>query len=581
MLLFLSIRNFLLIKKAELDFASDSFAKNNTNKGNLTIVSGETGSGKSILLEAISLVVGYGKAGKSLVGRFADSFELFAEFDISNNDECLKLLASYHIDNIYENDKYKLVIRRICNSSGAGKIYINDSVVSVSTLEKIGSSLLEINAQHSQIRLFNKDFQRKIIDDFANNHLLLKDIRGLFVQMAEIDRKIKDFAKEKEQKEKDKHYLSYIIKEISDANIQENEEENLILQKSQIANATKSINLLETINKQISQSVLCLGEAEKAIGRNYQVIEESFTGSDIVDSQVKNVEDLTREIEDKINSLEKVSTSFAKKIRYIKGIDTNISEIEERLFIIRNLSRKFNCQSFKLSEILDDAKSKLLILEGEEQGFQHLTAEKQDLLLVYQDLSSRVSARRIDTAKIVAKLVEKELQFLKMPNAKFVIDITRRSEVKDSYFIDGNDDVKFLSAINDDRLVEISKVASGGEISRFLLAIKVALLESNSVPTIVFDEIDSGVGGNTASAIGSKLSLLASKFQLLVVTHQPQIAAKADCHFAISKKLEGDSMVSSIQQLNRDECYHEVARMLAGEIVTPEAVAAAKKLIFD
>ena len=287
------------------------------------------------------------------------------------------------------------------------------------------------------------------------------------------------------------------------------------------------------------------------------------------------------DIEDSLKNLEQIC-------KELNSSQDSKDEIEERLFIIRNLSRKFNCNANELQKLAQDSQTKLSSLNHEEKLSQDLIIKRQDYFVKYQKIAQDLSKKRKKSAVELAKKVEDELEFLKMAGTKFLVEISENqisnSDEKNSfqsknYFPNGFEKAIFKASLNKNNFDEITKIASGGELSRFMLALKVALIDVKSVPTIIFDEIDTGVSGSTSDAIGKRLRTLAKASQILVVTHQPQIASKADSHLKISKSEIGGKVKTKIEILDKDSKINEIARMLSGEEISPEAMSASRKLL--
>ena len=276
--------------------------------------------------------------------------------------------------------------------------------------------------------------------------------------------------------------------------------------------------------------------------------------------------------------LDSVISGFEATIRDVKNSENNLDEIEERLFFIRSLARKFNVRIEELPEIILQSQEKLKLLNNEEEVGFELENSRISLLKEYQKIADELSERRKKSALILAKKVEEELKFLKMENTKFLVEVQNYDDASHRS-ASGYNKIRFLSSINKNSFDDISKIASGGELSRFMLALKVALMDVKSVPTMIFDEIDTGIGGSTADAVGKRLKILSENLQILVVTHQPQIAAKADNHFKISKTSDAKKIKTVIEKLDEKNREIEIARMLSGEVISQEALAAAGRLI--
>jgi DNA repair protein RecN (Recombination protein N) len=606
MLISLAINNVVLINRAFINFATDDPAIKNVNNGNLIILSGETGSGKSILIDSLGLIIG-NRCNKNLIGNFSDQAQISAQFDISNNLECQKILSEFDLidynynNEIINNDEaFTINIRRIINKNGSSKIYLNDKSITNNLLTKIGENLIEIHGQNEQRWLFNHNFHLEILDQFAKNQQNLLDLADIVNKLQIIDKKIAEFQASYQQKERDKDYLEHIIQELEVAQIMENEELDLINKKDKINQKEKINNFIVTFNNHLTEANSQLILAQRIANRNINIINKyndpSLFDYDAIDGKISQQSE----------NIEEIIINNQQILQNLNSNIGNIEDIEERLFIIRSLSRKFGCHSNQLANILAESKDKLASFMISDNDFKEWQKEKSILLLKYHDIAKIISDNRYKFSKILENKVEEELKFLKMPMVKFKVEIAMRNYHRsndkilagisiddnkimneedvnskillEKYHQKGYEEVKFKAAINNDNFDEIAKVASGGELSRFMLALKVALIDVKSSPTFIFDEIDTGIGGSTADAVGKRLNQLAKNLQVLVVTHQPQIASKADKHFLISKK----AMIpveTTIIELNNIDRQYEIARMLSGENISDEALAAAKHLM--
>lgn len=558
MLNFLAIENIVLIDKAEISFA----------KG-LCILTGETGSGKSILLDALGLAIGF-RGSQRLIGQYGSKAQITAEFDISNNQLCQKLLIEN--DLLSDNDSNILRIRRVIQENSGHKIYLNDTAIGVNLLGKIGETLVEIHGQDEQRGLLNPAFHLNILDEYANNSELLKKISICYQQLKEADSKIAEINAKKEAALKEKDYLDYIIKELEACNIVVGEEENLIKQKDSLAAKEKILQLLDGLKSNFIEANTYLIQAQKLMIKNQNIIDNY-----LIDDQ-KKFEEINSEIDSQNAKLDQTIDYLKNLSQQIAQFSYDKEQIEERLFLIRNLARKYSVNSNDLHLIIKDAKEKLKLIENEEIIVSEMIEIKNNLLQEYQILAKKLSQKRKDAALDLAKKVEKELSFLKMEKVKFKVHFDENKH-DDSYHQSGYDKVKFITAINNDKFDDLSKIASGGELSRFMLALKVALINLKSVPVMVFDEIDAGIGGATADSIGKRLQSLSKKLQVLVVTHHPQIAAKSDLHFKIIKTNKDKKIQTLIKKLDLKDKISEIARMLSGQVITKEALEAAKILI--
>ncbi len=553
----LSIQNIVLIDKTEIKFTSG-----------LCILSGETGSGKSILLDALGLAIGF-RSNLRLIGNDENKALVAAEFDISKNELCRNILKENDLLDAENQDVVR--IRRSISENSASKVFVNDVTIGVNLLSKIGESLVEIHGQHDQRGLLNPAAHLEILDEFARNEILLKNLKKNYENLKSVEEKIAEINAKKEQAEREKDYLEHVVKELENADLKADEENDLVTKKDKLIGKEKILNFLKDLKSHLTEASSQLFLSQKISIRNQNVIDNFLA------EKKEDFEKLNEKIDQHSSELDSALSSFDAIMRETANSENNLEEIEERLFFIRSLARKFNVQIEELPKIISDAKEKLKLISGEEEQASELEKQRSKLLKEYQKIANELSERRKKSAKILSKKVEEELKFLKMDGVKFQAQLT-------TYDLQlttptGYDRVHFTASINQNSFDDISKIASGGELSRFMLALKVALMDVKSVPTMIFDEIDSGIGGSTADAVGKRLKILSKNLQILVVTHQPQIASKADTHFKISKISDGKKVRTTIEKLNEKNRETEIARMLSGEEVSAEAIAAAKNLI--
>lgn len=568
----LIINNIVIINQAQINFGEG-----------LCVLTGETGSGKSILLDALGLAIG-SRSSTRMIGNFANKAEVFAEFNITENLICQKILEENSL--VDEDNGNKIIrIRRIIFENSTNKVFVNDHQIGVNLLNKIGETLVEINGQHEQFGLLNQQTHLTILDEFANNTELLVKLKNIYQQLKNIDQKIIELENQASQASKDQDYLIHIIKELSDANVKENEEQQLVNDKESIISQQKILNFLTEFKNNLNEALTFLISSQKILLRNSNLIDNNL--KDFQESFNKFNEDC----EIKINDFEKFINFINSSLKIIANRNFDRDAIEERLFMIRNLARKFSVNSNDLSRIIDESREKLTNINNSSDQLLNLKKQKTEVYQQYQKIAKELSSKRQKSAKILAQKVEEELKFLKMTDTKFLVKFfeDNKNSKNDSfqsyenYSLNGLDRVCFQASTNNNNFDEIIKIASGGELSRFMLALKVALIDVKSTPTIIFDEIDTGISGSTAQAVGKRLKTLAQKLQILVVTHQAQIASKADTHFKISKKSYGqntDKKFSTIiEKLSIEQSEKEIARMLSGEEISDEAILVAKNLI--
>ena len=568
MLKSLIINNIVLIDKAEIEFDAG-----------LCILSGETGSGKSILLDALGLAIGF-RSNSKLLGSHDTKANVTAEFDISLNPQCQEILVSNEIIN--SQNPHQLIIRRTLSENISSKVFVNDVPISVNLLAKIGESLVEIHGQHEQRGLLNPANHLIILDEFASNQILNKDLKKIYEELSKIDNEIADFEEKKSAIAREKDYLEHVINEINDAKIFENEEQILVQKKDHLVAKEKILNFIGDIKDSLTEASSNLFQSQKILSRNHNLVEN------FLKNEAENFFSLSEKTDIQIIDIEDSVKNLEQICKELNSSQDSKEEIEERLFIIRNLSRKFNCNANELEKLAQDSQIKLSTLNHEEKLSQDLIIKRQEYFTKYQKIAQDLSKKRRKSALELSKKVEEELDFLKMAGTKFLVEIIENKSLNldeknsiesKNYFPNGFEKAIFKASLNKNNFDEITKIASGGELSRFMLALKVALMNVKSVPTIIFDEIDTGIGGSTSDAVGKRLKTLSQNSQILVVTHQPQIASKADAHLKISKSEIAGKVKTKIEILDKNSKINEIARMLSGEEISLEAMSASKKLL--
>ncbi len=552
MLRSLNISNVVLIDRLDIDF--------NAGFGVLT---GETGAGKSILLDSLGLVLGK-RAETSLIRKGADKLSVTAVFDNVTDKELLELLQ----ENDIEIENNELMIKRSLNTSGVGKIFVNDQVVSAKLLKEIGKYLVEIHGQFDNQGLLNPANHLSILDNFGGYETLLKNCSQAHKEYKEIIKKRAQAESDILKAKEDEENLTHWIKELEVMSVKSGEMEELQSRRQEMMSAEKIIENLNyayaslTQGKDVSSSIR---SAQSGIAKANNYVNGKY------DEIYASLDRALIEITDVVEQIENLSSEI--------GLNSNEQEkIDSRIFALKDVARKHGCTVDDLPKTLEDFKSQLSSIEKSDEILSELRKEEQVKRLAYVESANTLHKARVETAQKLDKLVMNELSPLKMEKAKFITEVNQRSESE--WSDKGFDDVCFTVATNPNSPQgPINKIASGGELSRFMLALKVNLASSTNIPTMIFDEVDAGIGGAVAQAVGERLSRLGKEVQVLVVTHAPQVAALGNYHFKVSKSTVDDITTTNICALDINERKEEIARMLAGETITDEARAAAVKLM--
>jgi DNA repair protein RecN (Recombination protein N) len=548
MLTGLSIRDVVLIEALDLEFA-----------GGLGVLTGETGAGKSILLDALGLALG-ARADSGLVRSGSDKAQVTASFDAPSG--VVALLAGNDIE--IETGE-PLIIRRSVKADGGSKAFINDQPCSAALLRDVGAALVEIHGQHDDRGLLNPRGHRALLDTFGRC-----DTAGVganFAAWQEAKTRL-DIARESiENAARDREWLEHAVAELAAFRPQAGEEEQLAGERSdmqkgeRIAEDLKGI--LDSFDGPKSGIALIRSAARKLdrLADSHPMLADALTSLDRAVIEAS-------EAEDKLNAA----------ARAIEFEPARLDEIEVRLFELRALARKHNVAPDAILSLQENLTARLESIQAGGEGLAKLEVEVAAKHATYAASATALSAARSTAAAKLDKAVKGELAPLKLDTAQFRTAVEQLPE--DRWSASGMDRVEFLISTNPGApFAPLTKIASGGELSRFILALKVALAEEGGAATIIFDEIDRGVGGAVAAAIGERLARLAQRTQLLAVTHSPQVAAKGQAHYFIAKSSEGTVTRTGVTLLDANARRQEIARMLSGAEVTDEARAQAERLL--
>ncbi|KQM33799.1 DNA repair protein RecN [Rhizobium sp. Leaf68] len=553
MLVQLSIRDIVLIERLDLGF-----------EAGLSVLTGETGAGKSILLDSLSLALG-GRGDGGLVRHGEDKGQVTATFEVGMDHPARLLLRENGLD-----DDGDLIFRRVQSADGRTKAYVNDQAVSVQMMRQLGQHLVEIHGQHDDRALVDTNAHRALLDAFAGLSDEVVSVQGLYRTWRDAERGLKVHRAKVEAAAREADYLRSSVEELEALSPRDGEEEELaerrsVMQKSEriagdIAEASEFLNgnaspvpIIASMMRRLER------KSHEAPG----LLEDTVQ---LLDAALDNLSNAQMEVEAALRR-----TEFDPR---------ELERVEERLFALRAAGRKYSVPVSDLPALAERMVTDLADLDAGEEKLAKLEAQLGVVKANFDQAALSLSEKRRNAAAALSDAVMAELPALKLERARFTVEVTSDAS---SATADGIDVVEFHVQTNPGtRPGPIMKVASGGELSRFLLALKVALADRGSAPTLVFDEIDTGVGGAVADAIGQRLKRLSKTVQVLSVTHAPQVAARASTHLLIAKGPAGDgteriaTRVATMQPEHRTE---EIARMLAGASVTDEARAAAARLL--
>ena len=557
MLLSLSIRDIVLIDRLDLEWSEG-----------LCTLTGETGAGKSILLDALALAIGArGDAG--LVRRGAEQGSVSAVFDMTGADALNERLVEAGVSAGMDGDaSSELILRRIQTSDGRSRAFINDAPVSVALLREIGGQLVEIHGQNESQSLTDAGTQLDMLDKYAGLMGLRREIFAAFEARKRAQDALNAHVEATKASLVEADFLRHAVAELTEFTPLEDEEDKLSEQRSLLQNATK-------LSGDLNTAMLALegdNGAEKALSQAMKALQRaSAKAGSLLDEVMQIIERAQSEASEATSSLGDVA-------RRLKADPYQLEKIEDRLFGLRDLARKHNVPAVHLPRHFKELQERLEAIDNDPEIVKKLEQDYQRAQALYQTHAEQLSKARADAASKLDAGVNSELVPLKLDGAKFETEITVVPVEQGS--ATGMDRIRFVAQTNPGTPSgPIAKIASGGELARFMLALKLVLSAGQNGQTMIFDEVDAGVGGAVAEAVGDRLHRLAQGNQLLVVTHSPQVAACGDHHWKVHKSSDTGLTASSVTLLEAEPRLEEVARMLSGAEVTDEARAAARRLL--
>ena len=553
MLSALSIRNVVLIEKLDLDF----------QKG-LCVFTGETGAGKSILLDSLSLVLG-ARADSSLVRHGCDSLSVTASFSVSLAHPIHKVLLEHGLTDNSDDD---IILKRTVSKEGKSKAFINDQPVSVSLLKSIGDTLVEIHGQFASHHLLNPAVHLDVLDAYGHLRETVADCRRAY-RMWQYKKSLRDDAEQRLiQAKQEETFLKDSIDDLRTLNPLVGEEEELMQKRTVLMNAEKIIAGLNTAYQLISD------ESQGAVRQVGQALWQLDKANTLSDGEFSDIFTLAEQAEAALAD----ATAGLERAMQNWGDVSQLPQIDDRLFALKDMARKHHVSVGELNGLLVAFEQKLLSLENGHNEIAALQKEEEDARLTYIECAQKLSAERLKTAKKLDRAVAEELPALKLSKASF---LTQIQEVPSHEWNEhGIDKVIFMVSTNTGvPFAPIHKIASGGELSRFMLALKVNLAASEQLETLVFDEVDTGIGGATAAAVGERLSRLSDDCQVLVVTHSPQVAAFGAHHYVVGKSEKNKTVITQVNYITDDNRLMELARMLSGAEITESGKQMAQELL--
>ncbi|GLQ78610.1 DNA repair protein RecN [Mesorhizobium huakuii] len=546
----LSIRDIVLIEKLDIDF-----------QPGLSVLTGETGAGKSILLDALSLALG-ARGDASLVRHGAAQGQVIAVFDVPRNHPVRALL----VENAIEDDG-DIILRRVQTADGRTRVFVNDQPSSVTLMRDVGRALVEIHGQHDERALVDPGAHRDVLDAFGGHLGAVRSTGEAWRHWRACEQELTRHRAKVAAAAREADYLRAAVAELTKLDPQPGEETELAELRAHMMRAEKIASEIHDSQDVLSGPSSPLPQLASLLRRLQRKATEA----------PGLLEDVVKSLDEAMLSLDAAQSGVEAALRATEYDPQRLEKAEERLFSLRAASRKHSVAVDDLAQLRDTMVADLADLDAGEERLHGLEKQAAAAREAYDIAAAQLSSLRHAAAVGLTKAVMAELPALKLERAAFIVEMKSEAETR---MEEGIDQIEFWVRTNPGtRPGPMMKVASGGELSRFLLALKVALADRGSAPTLVFDEIDTGVGGAVADAIGQRLARLSKRVQVLSVTHAPQVAARAATHFLISKSGSTDRVATGIAEMDRTARQEEIARMLAGATITDEARAAAERLL--
>jgi DNA repair protein RecN (Recombination protein N) len=551
MLVSVAIKNFAIVRQLEVHWHQA-----------MTTITGETGAGKSIAIDALSLALGE-RADASVVRKGADKAEVIASFDVSQLPQAQSWLKEQELD--FEHD---CILRRVVSKEGRSKAYINGSPVPASQLKSIGAQLVSIHGQHAHTQLTKPDYQRSILDEFGGHQKLASQVSAAFTDWQKICAELEQLRIQAQEHSATKQLLEYQVNELIEAELQPNEFE-------QVESEHRRLHHANSLKSDTLQAINILYENEQ--GNAYSALQQAISNlanSASIDASLNSSLELINgsliQLEEGITELRHYSDELELNPEYLE-------QVESRMALLVDLARKHKVEPQHLVELQESLTQQLNELEFTNEKLEQLQLQKDQTLNTYNRLAEKLSNARRKSAKALSNDISASMQSLNMSGAQCQLSV---SKDEGRVAKDGFDVIEFLVCANlGQSLQPLSKVASGGELSRISLAIQVIIAEKVTTPTLLFDEVDVGVSGPTATAVGRLMKKLSQKTQVICVTHLPQVACFGEQQQFVKKQTIGNETETQMQLLDEQSRINELARLLGGEVISETTKANAKELL--
>ncbi|MDG2251083.1 MAG: DNA repair protein RecN [Gammaproteobacteria bacterium] len=550
----LSIQNYATVDRLEIEF-----------QPGMSVITGETGAGKSIILGALGLTLG-DRADKTVVRSGANKTDICAEFDTSNIKEANRWLQE---NDLALDDSRNCILRRVVNADGRSKGYINDSSVTMANLKTLGEMLLDIHSQHEHQSLLQRLTHQRLLDEFSVDKKFRDKLLSTFKQWQQNFREMNELSNQSEEYSAQTQLLAYQLFELDELKLGENEVASLEAEFKNLNSADETLSGVSTAlslcRENEDHSVLSLVHSALA------ALRELPSKTSRIDAIIGLLESSEIQLGEAVSDLSSFQNEF-------EANPERLEQVNMRLSALHTIARKHKVKPAELTKIIADLRTQLSRFQNSDEELEKLSANDSLLRTQFAAIAKQISEQRHKGARELANQINKQLQELEMPHARLEVSLAAKEGNDPS--ISGLETIEFLVSTNPGQDAKpLAKIASGGELSRISLAIQVITAQTSRIPSLVFDEVDVGIGGGVAIVVGELLRGLGEKTQILCVTHQAQVAGQGHHHFFVSKQSEKQSTLTHIKELHGDRLVKEIARMLGGNDFSEESLAHAEKMV--
>lgn len=545
----LSIKNYALIDELDIQ----------PSKG-LNILTGETGAGKSIILGALSLILGQRAESKYFYNQ-AQKCVIEGFFNI----------AEYHLQGFFEEQdldyEVETILRREISADGKSRAFVNDTPVTLTALKALGERLIDIHSQHATLEINTEDFQLMTLDSVAENNTLLNQYQSSYKQYKQTNTALKELLEEVKQAQTEADYHQFLFDELAEAKLVADEQDLLEQEQNQLSHA-------EEIKRSLLAANFALNEQEQAA---ISLLKDAISQLQQAERYLPNLHELTERLQSSLIEIKDISEEIERTEQHTLFDEDRLSTVNDRLSLLFQLQQKHHVDDVPaLILIKEELENKLLKNSSNDEKVEKLTLETARLKKACEELAQQLTTSRKKAIEIVQQEVVKVLTEVGMPNSILQVELTSSEQLRNS----GQDSIRFLFSANKGQEPQpLNKVASGGELSRLMLAIKSLIAKTSALPTIIFDEIDTGISGEVALKVGNVMESMAKYMQVIAITHLPQIASKGQSHYQVYKADEQEKTRTNMRRLAQEERVVEIAQMLSGSNPGEAALQHAKELL--